>query len=139
MSVGESALRRPPDSATIGADMDDLPVMTFTNVAALRAWLEVNHDTSPGVWVRIFKRDAIVPSVTFEDVLEQGLCFGWSESKRIRGDEASYLQRFTPRRRKGTVSDRNKALARRLSAEGKMTVSGLEALGTTEPSRSQGG
>ena len=115
--------------------MDDLPVLSFTDGAALRDWLVINHDTSPGVWVRIFKRDADVRSVTFEDVLEQGLCFGWSESKRIGGDEDSYLQRFTPRRRQGTVSDRNKVLARRLSAEGKMTVSGFEALRMTDPFR----
>jgi uncharacterized protein YdeI (YjbR/CyaY-like superfamily) len=113
--------------------MDGLQVIGFADEGALRGWLEVNHETSPGVWVRIFKRESDVPSVTFHEVLEQGLCFGWSESKRMRGDRASYLQRFAPRRTKGTVSERNKALARRLFAEGKMTASGLEALKMTVP------
>jgi uncharacterized protein YdeI (YjbR/CyaY-like superfamily) len=112
---------------------DDLQVISFADGAALRSWLEVNHDKSPGVWVRIFRRDSEVPSVSFEDVLEQGLCFGWSESKRIRGDEVSYLQRFTPRRSKGTASDRNRALVVRLLAEGRMTEPGLEALRMTRP------
>jgi uncharacterized protein YdeI (YjbR/CyaY-like superfamily) len=113
--------------------IDDLDVISFADGAALRGWLMVNHVKSPGVWVRIFRRDADVPSVSFEDVLEQGLCFGWSESKRVRGDEASYLQRFTPRRSKGTASNRNRALAQRLLAEGKMTESGLEALRMSKP------
>ncbi len=108
---------------------EDLPVATFEDEDGLRRWLTLNHDTSPGLWVRIFKRGSGVISVTFEDVLESGLCFGWSESKRVRGDEISYLQRFTPRRGKTTASDRNRKLAQRLLAEGKMTTSGLAALG----------
>lgn len=111
--------------------MDDLQVISFADWRALRSWLEVNHDNSPGVWVRIFKRGSSVPSVTFTEVLEQGLCFGWSESKRLRGEGESYLQRFTPRRRKGTGSNRNKELVLRLLADGRMTASGLEALGMT--------
>jgi uncharacterized protein YdeI (YjbR/CyaY-like superfamily) len=83
----------------------------------------------PGLWVRIFDSRSRVPSITFEDLLEQGLCFGWSESKRMRGDETFYLQRFTPRRRRGTTSDRNRRLVQRLLAEGEMTDSGFEALG----------
>ena len=68
--------------------MDDLQVISFADWRALRSWLEVNHDNSPGVWVRIFKRGSSVPSVTFNEVLEQGLCFGWSESKRLRARES---------------------------------------------------
>jgi uncharacterized protein YdeI (YjbR/CyaY-like superfamily) len=108
---------------------DDLPVMSFENARTLREWLAANHRESTGLWVRIFTSRARVPSVTFQDLLELGLCFGWSESKRVRGDEASYLQRFTPRRRTGTTSDRNRKLVQRLVADGKMTESGLEALG----------
>jgi len=108
---------------------DDLPVMSFENGDALRRWLKLNHATCPGIWVRIYSRRSSVTGVTFEEVLEQGLCFGWSESKRIRGDETSYLQRFTPRRVRGTASDRNLRLARGLLAEGRMTTFGLEALG----------
>jgi uncharacterized protein YdeI (YjbR/CyaY-like superfamily) len=111
---------------------DDLPIMSFESGIALREWLARNHRQSPGLWVRIFNSRSEVPSITFEDLLEQGLCFGWSESKRIRGDVTFYLQRFTPRRRPGTTSDRNRRLAQRLLAEGKMTASGLNALGMVE-------
>jgi len=108
---------------------DDLPVTSFVDRSALREWLALNHHDSSGLWVRIFHSRSGAPSATFEDLLEEGLCFGWSESKRMRGDETFYLQRFTPRRRTGTTSDRNKKLANRLVAEGKMTKSGLKALG----------
>ncbi len=111
----------------------DLPILTFENVAALRAWLEINHATSNGIFVRIFKGRAGVPTVSFEDVLDEGLCFGWSESTRLPGDAGSYLQRFTPRKSRGTASSRNLRHAARLLREGRMTAVGMLALGWDEP------
>ncbi len=70
-----------------------------------------------------------VPSVTFEEVLDEGLCFGWSESARSKGGGTSYLQRFTPRRATGTTSKRNLEHVERLIAERRMMPAGLEALG----------
>ena len=99
----------------------DLPILSFEDVAALRAWLEVNHATSTGIFVRIFKNSSSAISVSFEDVLDEGLCFGWSESARMPGDASSYLQRFTPRKRRGTASARNRRHAARLVQEGRMT------------------
>lgn len=107
----------------------ELPVLAFAGRAELRAWLEANHDRSAGIFVRIYKVASGVAGVMFEDVLDEGLCFGWSESDRLPGDERSYLQRFTPRRRAGTTSDRNLRHAARLIAEGRMTPAGLAALG----------
>jgi uncharacterized protein YdeI (YjbR/CyaY-like superfamily) len=107
----------------------ELPIVTFTNRAALRTWLTDHHITSKGVYVRIYKKHSGIKSVTFEEVLDEGLCFGWSENKRLPGDEVSYLQRFTPRTSKGTTSARNIAHAKQLIAEGLMTPAGLEALG----------
>jgi len=113
----------------MGVMSDSLPILAFECGVVLRDWLEQNHASSDGVWVRIYKRGADVPSVTFDEVLEQGICFGWSESKRRRFDDTSYLQRFAPRRTRGTTSTRNKALADRMIRDGKMTEAGLEALG----------
>lgn len=116
----------------LATEQNQLPILTFATAADLRQWLEQHHATSPGIWVRIYKKDAGVQSVSFEDVLDEGLCFGWSESKRLRGDELSYLQRFTPRRTKGTTSRRNRQHAQRLIAEGRMTPAGLKALDVNE-------
>lgn len=107
---------------------DDLPVVEFVDVAKLRAWLEINHASSSGVWIRVGKKRSARPSVTFEDVLDEGLCFGWSESKRRSLDLDSYLQRFTPRLRKGTASERNRRHIASLIAQGRMTPAGLSAM-----------
>jgi uncharacterized protein YdeI (YjbR/CyaY-like superfamily) len=106
-----------------------LPLLTFTDKATLRQWLLVNHQTSPGIWVRVYKKKSKTPSASFEDVLDQGLCFGWSESLRHPYDDESYLQKFTPRKTKGTTSRRNLEHAEKLIASGEMTDSGLQALG----------
>lgn len=106
-----------------------LPVVSFESRDLVRSWLEENASTSLGILVRVFKKQSGVVSVSFEDLLEEGLCFGWSESKRLKGDAKSYLQQFTPRRSLGTTSLRNKRLADRLVAEGRMTPVGLAALG----------
>lgn len=107
----------------------ELPILSFADAAALRQWLEANHATSSGIYVRIYKKHADTASVGFEEVLDEGLCFGWSESTRLKGDEQSYLQKFTPRRTKGTASERNRRHAARLIQEGRMTPAGLDALG----------
>jgi uncharacterized protein YdeI (YjbR/CyaY-like superfamily) len=108
---------------------EELPVLEFQSADDLRSWLENNHQTSSGIWIRIYKKHSGVKSVAFEEVLDEGLCFGWSESMRRKGDDKSYLQRFTPRRKIGTVSKRNLEHAERLIQEGKMTAAGLKALG----------
>lgn len=108
---------------------EGLPIVAFATPGSLRSWLVEHHATSSGVWVRLRRTGSAVPSVTFHDLLRAGLCFGWSESTRHAGDDDSYLQRFTPRRRIGTVSPRNVRLAEELIASGEMTPAGLLALG----------
>lgn len=108
----------------------ELPILAFESVTRLREWLTLNHAESDGIWLKIFKKNSGVPSVTFEEVLDEGLCFGWSESMRRRGDDQYYLQRFTPRRTKGTTSERNREHIERLIRENRMTPSGLLALET---------
>ena len=110
-------------------DKQDAPALSFEGRASLRAWLEKHHTTSTGIWLRIYMKQSGIPSVSFEEVLDEGLCFGWSESKRRKGDEKSYLQRFSPRQTVGTASQRNVLRAKRLIAEGRMTPAGLAALG----------
>jgi uncharacterized protein YdeI (YjbR/CyaY-like superfamily) len=108
----------------------ELPVTSFRDRDELREWLTAHHDDGAGVWVRIFRARSGIPSVTFDEVLAEGLCFGWSESTRRAYDATSYLQRFTPRSRPGTASERNRALVERLVAEGRMTPAGLAVLDT---------
>jgi len=108
--------------------LENLPILEFETSDELHAWLEDHHDTSEGIWLRIFKKRSGNRSVTFEQVLDEGLCFGWSESMRRRYDDESYLQKFTPRKAVGTRSARNLARAKLLIEKGKMKPSGLIAL-----------
>ncbi|MBN2502726.1 MAG: hypothetical protein JXB38_18245 [Anaerolineales bacterium] len=107
----------------------NLPILTFKSEKDLRNWLMENHTTSQGIWLRIYKKHSGVETVAFEEVLDQGLCFGWSESTRSKYDEKSYLQRFSPRRAKGTTSKRNLQRAEHLIKTKQMMPTGLNALG----------
>jgi uncharacterized protein YdeI (YjbR/CyaY-like superfamily) len=107
---------------------DGLEVVSFATLAELHDWLVEHHASHPGVWVRLSSARSRRPSITFHDLLEEGLCFGWSESTRHAYDDASYLQRFTPRRAKGTASQRNAQLVTALQEAGRMTPAGYAAL-----------
>jgi uncharacterized protein YdeI (YjbR/CyaY-like superfamily) len=106
-----------------------LDLIEFDTKVALREWLDSNHNNSLGIWIRMFKVGSNRRSISFEDLLDQGLCFGWSESLRHKGDAISYYQKFTPRKTKGTTSKRNLVHARELVQNGEMTEAGLIALG----------
>jgi uncharacterized protein YdeI (YjbR/CyaY-like superfamily) len=107
----------------------ELEIISFATVRQLWSWLELHHATHPGVWVHLQKTNSAEPSVSFHDVLEAGIAYGWSESTRRGQDRTSYLQKFTPRSTRGTTSDRNLSIADRLEAEGRMTPAGRQALG----------
>ncbi len=108
---------------------DGLPVVAFEDRAGLWDWLARQPGEQRGVWVRLARSGSGIPSVRFHDLLEAGLCFGWSESTRHAGDDRTYLQRFAPRRSRGTASERNRRLVARLASEGLMTPAGWTALG----------
>lgn len=109
--------------------------MTFASADDLWTWLTVHHDDHPGLWVALPKAGNPTLSIGFHDLLEAGIAFGWSESTRRRLDDRFYLQRFTPRRRRGTASARNRQIASRLEAEGRMTDAGRHALGLPAAAR----
>src|SRR5262245_9932434 len=107
---------------------DGLEVKAFGTPDELWRWLAEHHTSHPGLWVQLQKSGSPMPSIGFHDLLEAGIAFGWSESTRRRFDEQSYLQKFTPRRTRGTASARNATIARRLQADGRMTDAGRRAL-----------
>ena len=106
----------------------DLPVLPFENQAALEAWLEAEHATAPGLYVKIAKKGAGVPSVNWEQMVEVLLCFGWIDGRANRVDDTWYVQRITPRRKNSVWSLKNVGTAERLIAEGRMRPAGLAAV-----------
>lgn len=115
--------------------LDSLPILEFETADQLRGWLDSNHAASMGIWLRIYKKNSNIRSVMFEQVLGEGLCFGWSESSRRKYDDVSYIQKFTPRKTVGTQSVRNLARVQVLIEQGKMRPSGLAALGIGKEKR----
>ena len=115
------------DSAS--SSIEGLEVRSFESSTALDEWLRSHHGTSPGIWIRVFKKRSGRASVSVAEVLELTLMHGWSESKRLGCDETSYLQRITSRRTVGTTSERNLAIVERLISGGLMTSAGRVALG----------
>ena len=104
---------------------DDLPTLTFASQTEFEAWLEEHHATAPGLWIRIAKRASGIPSVTAAEGTESSLCFGWIDGHRRAGDEATFLQRYTPRRARSRWSKINRAKAEELITAGRMRPAGL--------------
>jgi uncharacterized protein YdeI (YjbR/CyaY-like superfamily) len=103
---------------------DDLPILLFSGPADLEAWLEDNAATSPGVWLKIAKKGAPEPSVTYAEALELALCFGWIDSQKRGLDDTHFLQRFTPRRPRGRWSKINREKCEALEASGALRPAG---------------
>ena len=97
--------------------------------AEWRAWLDRYHDERSGVWLVLAKKGRTEPTIlTYEQALLQALCFGWIDGQVRRRDDATYRQRFTPRRHRSVWSRRNVELAERLQAEGRMQPAGRVAI-----------
>jgi uncharacterized protein YdeI (YjbR/CyaY-like superfamily) len=99
-------------------------IRSFRNVKAFETWMAANHDRETELWVRIFKTRSGVATLSAADALDVALCWGWIDGIRKSLDESSYLQRYTPRRRKSTWSQINREHIARLEAAGRMTVHG---------------
>ncbi|WP_448617061.1 YdeI/OmpD-associated family protein [Geodermatophilus sp. URMC 65] len=106
----------------------DLPVLAFPDQAALEEWLDAEHATAPGLYVRLARKGSGVPSVTYAELVESALCFGWIDGRSQRLDETSYLQRITPRRPRSVWSQKNVAAVEALIAAGRMRPAGLAAV-----------
>ena len=100
-------------------------VIAFRDAAEFEAWLEAHVDLRVGVWLKIAKKGSGVPSLTDDEAVDLGLCFGWISGQRKAYDEVSYLQKYVPRRPRSRWSQVNVAKVEELIAAGRMRPSGL--------------
>jgi uncharacterized protein YdeI (YjbR/CyaY-like superfamily) len=107
---------------------DVLPELLLPDAAAWRAWLEQNHESSPGVRLVLGRKGGSTTALTYDDALDEALCFGWIDGQANRRDEHSFLQRFTRRRPRSSWSARNVGHIARLEASGRMREAGREAV-----------
>src|SRR4051812_1463734 len=104
---------------------EDYPILLCASVEEWRQWLQENHTGHDGVWLRFAKKNSGLVSITYDQALDEALCFGWIDSQVKTFDEYSYRQKFTPRRSKSIWSKRNTEHVARLIEEGKMMPAGL--------------
>ena len=99
----------------------------FKGQAEYRAWLEKNHDKATELWIGFWKKGTGKPSLTWQECVDQSLCFGWIDGIRKGVDEDSYKQRVTPRRATSIWSQINIRRVGELTAAGQMRPSGRAA------------
>jgi uncharacterized protein YdeI (YjbR/CyaY-like superfamily) len=88
-----------------------------------RDWLNANHDREDGVWLLVAKKGS-AGGISYEEAVEEALCFGWIDSTARAHDHGSFKQRFSPRRRGSAWSRSNRERVARLIERGQMTPAG---------------
>lgn len=111
----------------------ETPIKSFAFSKQWKEWLAMNYAISNnGIWLRIFKKDSGEATITYDEALEEALCFGWIDGQKKAYDEKSWLQKFTPRRSKSIWSERNKTRVAQLIEENRMQPSGLKEIETAK-------
>lgn len=111
-----------------GAMAIELEELLVKDAAQWRAWLELNHATSPGVWLVLHKKGGNTTELDYDAALEEALCFGWIDGQVGKRDAASYVQRMTRRGPKSPWSARNVGHIARLETAGRMADAGRAAV-----------
>jgi len=106
--------------------IDAKKVREFKGAASFYTWLAERHDQDDEVWIKIHKVDSGLKSITPKEAIDVVLCWGWIDGLRKGFDDRSYLQRYSPRSKKGTWSQINVDNVARLIKEGRMTEHGME-------------
>jgi uncharacterized protein YdeI (YjbR/CyaY-like superfamily) len=104
----------------------DLKRIGFKSAADFRTWLEENHAMCDGIWLRFFKKSSGKVTITYDEALDQALCFGWIDGQIKSLDEISWIHKFTPRRARSGWSKRNTGHVERLTKAGLMMPAGLQ-------------
>ncbi|WFE25043.1 YdeI/OmpD-associated family protein [Solwaraspora sp. WMMD791] len=102
----------------------ELDELIVADAEELRAWLSVNHATSPGVWLALTRKGGTVTTLTWQQAVDEALCFGWIDGQARKRDEQTSWIRYTPRRARSSWSQRNVAHVARLEAQGLMMPAG---------------
>jgi uncharacterized protein YdeI (YjbR/CyaY-like superfamily) len=108
--------------------MAELKKVTPKSRDAWRAWLDKNHAASQGIWLVFAKKHTGLPTVSYEEAVQEALCFGWIDSLMKSIDDRFHMQMFTPRKAKSAWSATNKARLAKLIKAGAMAPAGLAAV-----------
>lgn len=103
-------------------------IQYFERQVDWEAWLNENHDSSPGVWLQLAKKGADVPSVSYDEAVEVALCYGWIDGQKQTHSDQFWLQKFTRRSSKSVWSKINRDKALALIKAKKMKPAGLKEI-----------
>ena len=106
-----------------------LPRLAFRDQQAWADWLQTNHGTSSGLWIQLAKKGSAGRSLSYAEAVEVALCYGWIDGQSKGNNATSWLQKFTPRRKRSIWSKINREKAERLISEGRMQPAGLAEVG----------
>ena len=110
--------------------VDDLPRFHPESREQWRTWLADHHDTERGAWLVSWKQATGRPSLPYEAVIEEALCFGWVDSTAKTLDSERSMMLMTPRKPTSTWARTNKERVDRLLAAGLMQPAGIAAVET---------
>jgi len=102
----------------------DSPICSFGTIKEFTTWLAKQHAVAPRIWIRHFKKNSGVATITYAEALDVALCYGWIDGQKKSYDTESWIQKYTPRRPKSIWSKRNREHITRLEQAGKMKPAG---------------
>jgi uncharacterized protein YdeI (YjbR/CyaY-like superfamily) len=109
----------------------------FTSPDELRNWYVKHHDTATELVIGFYKKHTGTPSVSYQEALDEALCFGWIDGIRRRVDDERYRNRYTPRQKRSVWSDVNIKRVGELTELGRMHPAGLKAFNERDPARTK--
>lgn len=108
--------------------MNEVEIFYPTSQTEWRQWLAENHLSKQSVWLVFYAKSSKKPTITWSQAVEEALCFGWIDSKKIKIDAETAHQFFSKRKPKSTWSKINKVKVQQLIELGLMTEAGLRSI-----------
>ncbi len=108
--------------------MKELEYIRFRDRNEFREWLTINHEISNGIWILFYRKHIKIENITYNEVLEEALCFGWIDSLIKKIDDDTYARKVTPRTDTKKWSELNKKKVVELIKTKKMTLAGLNKI-----------
>ncbi|MGW6981044.1 YdeI/OmpD-associated family protein [Streptomyces sp. NPDC054932] len=106
-------------------ELGGVEIIGFADAEAFESWLAEHHTRHEGVWIKLAKKKSGIASVTDDELVDIGLCYGWISGQRRALDELHYLQKYVPRRPRSLWSQVNVDKVAALTEAGRMREPGL--------------
>lgn len=106
----------------------DFSTHAFSSAADFDSFLQREHTSAPGIYLKFAKKASGIPSITTAEAVEVALCYGWIDGRANALDDEWWTVRYTPRRAKSIWSQKNVGTVAKLIKDGRMRPAGLAAV-----------